>query len=196
MNNNLGGTIDWMNAGKSTYPAYTHNGIDSRLPRAQCDVERRLLELMRLDAWLSKVGGTHEIRVGTADADARFVQEVMDSFEPHFMDAEISNVDGGAQFNTELGQTLVEYLEDQKLTRAEALYALVAVLRAVKVGQCVLSGPDTGMLAEIMEKDVQVCLVERFSIGFIERKQSYTCRKFRTPRYVTCRDSVGPVDTY
>jgi len=87
------------------------------------------------------------------------LQEVMDSFEPHSMDAEISSVDGGAQFNTELGQTLVEYLEDQQLTRAEALYALVAVLRAVKVGQCVLNGPDTGMLAEIMGKGVQVCLV-------------------------------------
>jgi hypothetical protein len=63
-------------------------------------------------------------------------------------------------FNCDVGAALVEYLvQYDNLTEAEALYALVAVLRTVKVGQCVLTGPDTAMLAGIMEKDVQVCLV-------------------------------------
>jgi len=81
-------------------------------------------------------------------------------FELSFMEAEIPSVEGGAQFNKELAQSVVECLTNgYKLTRAEALYALVAVLRTVNVGHCVLSGPDPSMLAEIVEKDVQVCLV-------------------------------------
>jgi hypothetical protein len=40
------------------------------------------------------------------------------------------------------------------LAGAEVLYALVAALGVVKVGECVLTGPGTAVLAEMMEKDV------------------------------------------
>ncbi|KAB5542495.1 hypothetical protein GE09DRAFT_1175738 [Coniochaeta sp. 2T2.1] len=200
-NSKLSKTIDWMNSGKSTYPAYAYNGqggivchgaftdltgsdslfatpidaievlntraaadcIESSLPRCQQDVERCIIELMRLDAWLCKVGSMPEIRDGRSallTQTPALVQELMDRFEPSFMEADMSSAEGGAQLNKDLAQTVVEWLtQSHKLTRAEALYALVAVLRTVKVGQCVLGGPDTSLLAEIMEKDVQVCLV-------------------------------------
>jgi hypothetical protein len=69
--------------------------------RSQSDVERHLIELMRLDAWLSKVGGTQEIRGEPSRLLIQMpalVQRVMNQFEPLFMGAELSSLDGGAQF--------------------------------------------------------------------------------------------------
>ncbi|KAB5586240.1 hypothetical protein GE09DRAFT_907236, partial [Coniochaeta sp. 2T2.1] len=198
MSNNLAGTLDWLHAGRSTFPAYAYNsrgrvvcgGIFSSVAvpqelfaipipaiellfpatlqsqpasqKAQQDVERRLIELMRLDAWLSIVGRTRAIRDGPSAMLVQtpaVVRSVMDLFELDFLDADTSSLEGGAQVNKAVAASLVDNLEENTLVGAEVLYALVATLRAVKVGECVLTGPDTRMLAEILEKDVQVSLV-------------------------------------
>ncbi|KAH8903114.1 hypothetical protein BR93DRAFT_961933 [Coniochaeta sp. PMI_546] len=200
MSGNLSGTVDWLHAGKSTYPAYAYNSrggvvcggvfssvtlqqpffanpipaIELLFPaspmgqsqpafqKSQYDVERRLIELMRLDAWLSIVGRSRAIRDGPSalliQAPA-VVRSLMDAFELDFLDADTSSLDGGAQINRAVAASVVDNLERNTLVGAEVLYALVATLRAVKVGECVLTGPDTAMLAEILEKDVQVSLV-------------------------------------
>lgn len=201
MSHNLRGTVEWLNAGRSTHPAYAYNGrsgivcggvftsffmpepifpaaipavellhtspaaehAESLSTKAQRDVERRLIELMRLDAWLSIVGRTSEIRDGPSallvQAPA-LVQALMSSgLELYLLNADESSLEGGAQLNKDTAQILLDNLEDNELTRAEALYMLVAVLRTIKVGECVLTGPDTALLADILEKDVQVSLV-------------------------------------
>jgi hypothetical protein len=124
--------------------------------------EMRLVELMRLDAWLSLVGRTPEICGDTSALliqTPALVQYLMDDFELEFLSVDLSSYDGGAQTNGSIADWILDTLDDLRLTDREALYALVATLRAVKVGQCILFGSDTSMLADILEKDVQVSLV-------------------------------------
>lgn len=129
-------------------------------PQAVC--QRQIVGLMRLDSWLSIVGRMSEIDKGPSGLlkqTPALVQALMEEFELDFHHADLSSQDGGEQTNQETAFSVIDYLKDSGLTEAEVLYALVAVLRTVKVGQCILSGPDTRMLIEILEKDVQVYLV-------------------------------------
>lgn len=187
------GTLRWIDAGKSTFPAYaylakggivcegqyvqiTQSAFSQPIPAvdvlisggkswAQTSQERcrqSIIELMRLDAWLSIVGRTPEIQNGRTNLlkqTPAIVQAVMQEFEIDFLGVDLSNEDGGAQMNREIGECVIDFLKDNELEESEALYVLVAVLRTVKVGQCILGGPDSRMLIEILEKDVQVYLV-------------------------------------
>ena len=53
----------------------------------------------------------------------------------------------------------MDFLADEELSDAEQLYVLVALLRTVKLYQCVLAGPNTWDMQDILLQDVQVHLV-------------------------------------
>lgn len=183
--NNIRGTVEWMRAGNTTFPTYAYDaqggvvcegnfttvsspfypvpipafelvGMPSpTTPDEQphLDLERRLVELMRMDAWLSIVGGLRVIRDGPNKLlwqAPSLVQALMLEFEQDFLDPYLSR---------DVADDVFDWLRDWGLAEAEALYAVVASLRTVKVAQCVLLGSDTTMLAEIFERDVQVSMV-------------------------------------
>lgn len=141
--------------------SYSHQA-NSYTQKSQAACERRIVELMRLDSWLSIVGRMGEIRSGRTDLlrqTPALVQALINEFDLDFRDADLSSHDGGAQTNQEIAANIKDHLVELELDEAEVLYTLVATLRAIKVGQCVLTGPDTRMLIEIFEKDIQVYLV-------------------------------------
>jgi hypothetical protein len=125
-----------------------------------CQVE--LLELIRLDAWLSICGRTDEILYGRNDLIKQtpaMVELLMMEFSVDFLNLDQSDLEGGMQVNQELAANVMDFLLDEELSGAEQIYILVATLRAVKVALSILEGPDTRMLQEILREDVQVHMV-------------------------------------
>ncbi|KAF5552700.1 hypothetical protein FMEXI_2851 [Fusarium mexicanum] len=120
------------------------------------------IELMRIDAWLSYVGRTERITNGPTDllkGAPALVQLLQADFEVDFMNIDLSAKEGGHQDIQGLADNVMDFLTDEELDEAEQLYILVAMLRAVKVCQCVLAGSDTREMYEILTKDVQAHLV-------------------------------------
>ena len=125
-----------------------------------CQVE--LLELIRLDAWLSICGRTDEILYGRNDLIKQtpaMVELLMMEFSIDFLNLDQSDLEGGMQVNQELAANVMDFLLDEELSGAEQIYILVATLRAVKVALSILEGPETRMLQEILREDVQVHMV-------------------------------------
>jgi len=189
-------TIDWILRGRSTFPAYAHNGrggvvcsgiypsvkfdvfkdevpaiellhsyehqVQRFRPSNQSTCEEQLVELMRLDAWLSLCGRTDEITNGRNELlkqTPAMVQLLLGEFSYDFLNLELTDLGGGAQANRALADNVLDFLLDEELSGAEQLYILAATLRAVKVGQCILDGQDTTMLEQMMREDMQVHLV-------------------------------------
>jgi hypothetical protein len=124
--------------------------------------QKELLELMRLDAWLSLCGRTDEIQHGRNNLIKQtpaMVQLVLAEFEYDFMHLDQSDHEGGLQVNQALAANVMDFLLDEELSGAEQMYILIAILRTVKVGQCIIDGPDTGMLEGILREDIQVHMV-------------------------------------
>ncbi|KAG4272765.1 hypothetical protein FPRO04_10280 [Fusarium proliferatum] len=120
------------------------------------------IELMRIDAWLSYVGRTERIANGPTDllkGAPALVQLLQADFEVDFMNIDLSAKEGGHQDIQGLADNVMDFLTDEELDEAEQLYILVALLRAVKVCQCVLAGSNTREMEEILMKDVQAHLV-------------------------------------
>ncbi|KAI7758989.1 hypothetical protein LZL87_009984 [Fusarium oxysporum] len=120
------------------------------------------IELMRIDAWLSYVGRTDKIANGPTDllkGAPALVQLLQADFEVDFMNIDLSAKEGGHQDIQGLADNVMDFLTDEELDEAEQLYILVALLRAVKVCQCVLAGSNTHEMEEILMKDVQAHLV-------------------------------------
>ncbi|KAF5724607.1 hypothetical protein FMUND_650 [Fusarium mundagurra] len=120
------------------------------------------IELMRIDAWLSYVGRTERIANGPTDllkGAPALVQLLQADFEVDFMNIDLSAKEGGHQDIQGLADNVMDFLTDEELDEAEQLYILVALLRAVKVCQCVLAGSNTREMEEILKKDVQAHLV-------------------------------------
>ncbi|EHK99338.1 hypothetical protein M7I_4804 [Glarea lozoyensis 74030] len=133
---------------------------DRRMTTRSC--QKELLELMRLDAWLSLCGRTDEIQHGRNDLIKQtpaMVQLVLGEFEYDFMQLDRSDHEGGMQVNQALAANVMDFLLDEELSGAEQLYVLVALLRTVKVGLGVVEGPDTGLLEGILREDIQVHMV-------------------------------------
>jgi hypothetical protein len=131
-----------------------------RVDTQSCQDE--LLELMRLDAWLSICGRTDEIfhrRNDLIKRTAAMVQLVMVEFEYDFLNLDESDQEGGMQVNQALAASVMDFLLDEELAGAEQLYILLATLRAVKAGQCILDGQDTRVLQDMLREDVQVRMV-------------------------------------
>jgi hypothetical protein len=124
--------------------------------------QKELLELMRLDAWLSLCGRTDEIQHGRNNLIKQtpaMVQLVLAEFEYDFLRLDQSDHEGGLQVNQALAANVMDFLLDEELSGAEQMYILIAILRTVKVGMCIIDGPDTGMLEGILREDIQVHMV-------------------------------------
>jgi hypothetical protein len=120
------------------------------------------IELMRIDAWLSYVGRTERIANGPTDllkGAPALVQLLQGDFEVDFTNIDLSTKEGGHQDIQGLSDNVMDFSTDEELDEAELLYILVALLRAVKVCQCVLAGLNTREMHEILTKDVQAHLV-------------------------------------
>ncbi|KAK4163207.1 hypothetical protein QBC43DRAFT_320176 [Cladorrhinum sp. PSN259] len=136
--------------------------VDPHQRLTTTSVKERNVELMRLDSWLSYVGRLDEI----SDGPHRLLRQtpallalLMKEFEKDFENIDLSAFKGGLQDIQGLAANVMDWLLDEELTEAEQLFVLVALLRAVKVAQCVRSGPDTFVVEEILRRDVQAHLV-------------------------------------
>lgn len=136
--------------------------VSSCLHDQELYCEEQNIELMRIDAWLSYVGRTDMISRGPRDllnGAPALVQLLQAEFEIDFMNIDLSAKEGGHQDIQGLADNVMDFLTDEELNEAEQLYILVALLRAVKVCQCVLAGSSTAKINEILLKDVQAHLV-------------------------------------
>ncbi|WAO94569.1 Hypothetical protein NCS54_01215800 [Fusarium falciforme] len=136
--------------------------VSSYLHDQELHCEEQNIELMRIDAWLSYVGRTDMISRGPRDllnGAPALVQLLQTEFEVDFMNIDLSAKEGGHQDIQGLADNVMDFLTDEELNEAEQLYILVALLRTVKVCQCVLAGSSTAEIHEILLKDVQAHLV-------------------------------------
>ncbi|CAN9163583.1 unnamed protein product [Alternaria alternata] len=142
--------------------AYSYDWQVDDSPRDRTEVEVQNVELMRIDSWLSYVGRLNEISEGPhrlLHQTPALVYLLMQEFEIDFQNIDLSATEGGLQDIQGLAANVMDFLTDEELTEAEQLYVLVALLRGVKVAQCVLAGSDTAALDDILRKDVQAHLV-------------------------------------
>lgn len=121
-----------------------------------------LAELMGLDTWLSLCGRTPPIYDGpnkllrTLPALA---QRILSDFEFEFSNLDrTTSADGGFQLVQTVADSLTAALEEQNLSEPEQLFAMVAFLRAAKTALCVVRGPDTAQLRDVLDHDIQVYL--------------------------------------
>ncbi len=124
--------------------------------------EEQNVEIMRLDAWLSYVGRLSEISTGRNNLlkqTPSLIALLVPEFELDFRNIDLSAEEGGLQDIQGLAANVMDFLTDEELSDAEQLYVLVALLRTVKVCQCVLAGPSTKAVREILLQDIQVHLV-------------------------------------
>jgi hypothetical protein len=122
----------------------------------------RLGELMALDSWLSFCGRLPEIcngRKNLLQSTPALVQKIMTDFEYEFMTLDRTATEGGLQIIQETAELVVLALEKEMLSEGEQLFAVVAMLRAAKMALCVVQGPSTVKLRDIILQDVQVYLV-------------------------------------
>lgn len=142
--------------------AHSYNWQVNDRPRDRTEVEEQNVELMRIDSWLSYVGRLDEISEGPhrlLRQTPALVHLLMEGFEIDFQNIDLSAKEGGLQDIQGLAANVMDFLTDEELTEAEQLYVLVALLRSVKVAQCVWAGSDTANLKDILRKDVQAHLV-------------------------------------
>ncbi|PGH19259.1 hypothetical protein AJ80_04124 [Polytolypa hystricis UAMH7299] len=134
--------------------------MNLRNPARYCTQQN--VELMRLDSWLSYVGRTHEITHGRSKLLTQMPSLILlmiHDFELDFQHLDLSAREGGLQDIQGVAADLMDFLADEELSDAEQLYALVALLRTIKVCQCVMMGSDTTSLRDILLKDIQVHMV-------------------------------------
>ncbi|KAI1750324.1 hypothetical protein F4782DRAFT_509956 [Xylaria castorea] len=139
-----------------------HWQVDSDLHDQSDNGEEQNVELMRLDAWLSYVGRVPEIAEGPHNLlrqTPALVHLLIEEFEIDFQNIDLSAREGGLQDIQGLAENVMDFLTDEELTQPEQLYVLVALLRGVKVAQCVLAGSNTTEVMDILLKDVQAHLV-------------------------------------
>ncbi|KAL9107807.1 MAG: hypothetical protein Q9227_007322 [Pyrenula ochraceoflavens] len=136
-------------------PDYT-SGMNAELSRQ--------VEIMMLDSWLSLCGKTPEIEFGPLSLLERMpslIQILLEEFEIDFRAVGRSANDGGLQLIQEISMNLMDFLHDDKLTEAEQIFTLVALLRTAKMGISVSLGPNTISIAaqNAFATDMRVWLV-------------------------------------
>ncbi|KAK5464588.1 hypothetical protein LTS15_001150 [Exophiala xenobiotica] len=139
-----------------------HQMNRSTFERGSSSVVELLGELMGLDSWLSFCGRLPEIYNGRSNlirSMPALVQKIMGDFEYEFSNLERTPTEGGLQFIRPLAQLILHTLEKEMLSEGEQLFAIVAVVRAAKMALCIVHGPSTVKLRDILVHDVQVYLV-------------------------------------
>ena len=141
--------------------SYEHQVSDSWVKDAKSS-RARTAELMAIDSWLSICGRTPEIVTGRGNLLRKtpaLVQFVMDEYGDDFEELQLSATEGGLQVVQNVTGNIMDTLEDQRLSEAEQIYCLVAMLRAVKVARSIIQGVDTRLVDDIILKDAQVYFV-------------------------------------
>ncbi|KAJ9606034.1 hypothetical protein H2200_009883 [Cladophialophora chaetospira] len=142
--------------------SYEYQLNRSVIGRGSSSVVELLGELMGLDSWLSFCGRLPEIYDGRNNLHRSMpalVQKIMVDFEYEFSNLERTPTEGGLQIIKEMAELILHTLEKEMLSEAEQLFAIVAMVRAAKMALCVVHGPSTAKLRDILVNDVQVYLV-------------------------------------
>ena len=122
----------------------------------------RLAELMMLDSWLSICGRAPEIIDGKSSLLRNMpalIQYLLDDFDTDFKSIDRSANEGGLQLIKDVAASLMDCLNDEKLSEAEQIFTLGAMLRTAKAGVCVAVGPYTRAIEDILFHDIRVWLV-------------------------------------
>ena len=122
----------------------------------------RVAELMHIDSWLSIGSRAPEIVDGKSELLRNLpalLQYLLVEFQDDFASITRSANEGGLQMIQEVTETLKDALDDERLSTAEQIFTLVAMLRTVKVGKCVKMGPDTSLIQDSLDNDIRVWLV-------------------------------------
>ncbi|KAL9627804.1 MAG: hypothetical protein Q9164_007485 [Protoblastenia rupestris] len=141
-----------------SHQIFTHK-LETGDPEA---VTSHTAEIMGLDSWLSMAGRLPEIAQGPRDLIHKtpaLVDDFIENFESEFASVELQADEGGHQHIESIATEMVETFEDKRLTRAEQLFLLVALLRTIKFAACVAAGPDTRLIRDILRFDLQVYFV-------------------------------------
>ena len=142
--------------------SYEYQVARSSLGGSTRTVLERLGELIGLDSWLSFCGRLPEIYDGRNNllrSMPALVQKIMTDFEYEFSHLERTPAEGGLQIVKEMAELIIRTLEKEMLSEEEQIFAIVAVLRAAKMALCVVHGPSTVKLRDILVNDVQVYLI-------------------------------------
>ncbi|KAI4178356.1 MAG: hypothetical protein LQ346_007480 [Caloplaca aetnensis] len=118
-----------------------------------------IAELMSLDSWLSICGRTPDIINGPSrllQSLPTLIQRIMMDFDLEFSSVDRASGNGGSRIIRTISGSLLQFLIEQRLSKAERLFALVALLRTVKMALCVARGSDTAKLRDVLVHDVQV----------------------------------------
>ncbi|KAI4116893.1 MAG: hypothetical protein LQ338_007642 [Usnochroma carphineum] len=132
----------------------------SYYPSARAVVENTA-ELMGLDSWLSICGRTSEIVDGSSHLLQNLptlIQQIMMDVDLEFSSIDRASRDGGSRIIKTISGSLLQYLKEQQLSKAEQLFALVALLRTAKMALCIVRGTDTAQLHDVLVHDMQVYL--------------------------------------
>lgn len=161
-----------------TYEPVTFNGFETTLTpikllgsfEAQIDPIYRpttsstidsITELMYLDTWLSLSGRSREISSSPRRllySLPTLIQQIMQTFDLEFSSVDRASKGGGGRIVRTISNSLVLFLKEQGLRKAEQLFALVGLLRSVKVAVAVGRGVDTRGLRDVLVNDLQVWL--------------------------------------
>ncbi|KAL8868919.1 MAG: hypothetical protein Q9198_008020 [Flavoplaca austrocitrina] len=124
--------------------------------------DEKLAELMMLDSWLSICGREPEILDGASDLRRNMpllIQFIFEQFGTRFEDLDCTANEGGLQHIQSVARSLLATLDDERLSAAEQIFTIVAMLRTAKVGSCIASGPKTLAVADVLDTDTRVWLV-------------------------------------
>ncbi|KAL8717382.1 MAG: hypothetical protein Q9225_005363 [Loekoesia sp. 1 TL-2023] len=151
--------------GKAVAPLELVNSYDFQVDRnyyssTQATIDSAA-EIMGLDSWLSMCGRLTEIVDGPGkllQSMPTLVQQVMTDFDLEFSSVDRTSRDGGLRLIKTISDSLLQYLEEQNLSKAEIFFSIVALLRTAKMALCISRGTDTAKLRDVLLHDVQVYL--------------------------------------
>ena len=121
----------------------------------------KLAELMMLDSWLAICGRAPEIVDGKCAVlwnMPALTQFLLDDSRKDFEAIDRSVNEGGLQLVQDLTVDLMDLLNGERLAKAEQIFTLGAMLRTAKAGVCVVIGPDTSTIHDILWHDIRVWL--------------------------------------
>ncbi|KAL8845822.1 MAG: hypothetical protein Q9221_009042 [Calogaya cf. arnoldii] len=122
----------------------------------------KVAELMMLDSWLSECGWQPEITDGTSNLlrnMPKLIQFLFEEFGEEFGNLDCTANEGGLQQIRPVALSLSETLDDERLSKAEQLFTLVAILGTAKVDLSIAIGPSTWQVHDALETDSRVWLV-------------------------------------
>ncbi|KAL9633808.1 MAG: hypothetical protein Q9204_003250 [Flavoplaca sp. TL-2023a] len=126
------------------------------------ETDDKLAELIMLDSWLTICGREPEILDGASDLAYNMpllVQFMFEQFAERFENLVLTANEGGLQRIQSVARSLLMTLDDERLSRAEQIFTVVAMLRTAKVAACIINGANTEQIGSILDTDTRVWLV-------------------------------------